>query len=208
MPHNTMPSPAEDPPTRWALAGATNGGYGEHFARLVADGQDIEGEARLADTLLPRSGRVLDVGSGMGRVAESLRLRGHQVVATEPDAALRRQSLSTYPDLAVLPHTALQLDPAASGRFDLVVAVGNVMIYLGAGTEPRVLARFRDLLAPGGRLLVGFHLTDVMAGSRHYPVEEFADDAAAAGLMIDYRFGSYELHSPSEDYAVWVLSSR
>ena len=205
-----MPAPTPDgaPPTRWDLAGDSTAGYGEHFARLVADGEDIDGEARLADALVRRGARILDLGSGMGRVAEALRRRDHDVVATEPDAALRAQSLATYPDLAVLPHAALDLDPDELGGFDLVVAVGNVMIFLGEGTEPAVLARLRELLAPGGRLLAGFHLDAVMPGSRTYPADEFAADAAAAGLVVDQRFGTYELHPPAADYAVWILSAR
>ena len=52
------------PPTRWALAGPdAAAGFGRKFAELVASGQDVDGEARLADTLLPRGGRVLDVGA-------------------------------------------------------------------------------------------------------------------------------------------------
>ena len=27
----------------------------------------------------------------------------------------------------------------------------------------------------------------------------------AAGLRVVHRFGSYELHEPVDDYAVWVL---
>lgn len=199
--------PDHPPSTRWALAGEATAGYGEHFARLVADGEDIEGEARLADALVRRGARIVDVGSGMGRVAEALRRRGHDVVATEPDAALRAQSLATYPHLAVLPHAALDLEPAEHGRFDLVVAVGNVMIFLAEGTERAVLARLRELLAPGGRLLLGFHLSAVMTGSRTYPADEFVVDATAAGLVVDQRFGTYDLHAPADDYAVWILSA-
>ncbi|PVG84634.1 class I SAM-dependent methyltransferase [Nocardioides gansuensis] len=195
------------PPTRWELAGEGNRGYGEHFAALVAQGADVDGEARLADALVPRGARILDVGSGMGRIAASLRRRGHEVVATEPDLELRAQSGRTYPDLEVLPHEALALDPGEVGRFDLVVVVGNVMIYLGEGTERTVLARLRELLAPGGRILAGFHLTAVKNGSRSYPAEEFVADCAAAGLRVEHRFGSYELHQPNDEYAVWVLSA-
>jgi len=203
-----MSAPAPDrPPTRWELAGDAIQGYGEHFARLVSDREDVDGEARLADALAPRGARILDVGSGMGRVAEALRRRGHDVVATEPDPALRAQSLATYPDLAVLPHAALDLDPGGQDGFDLVVVVGNVMIYVGEGTERAVLVRLRELLAPGGRLLVGFHLSAVMTGSRTYPPAEFVVDAAAAGLVVHQRFGSYELHPPADDYAVWILSA-
>lgn len=202
-----MPTPDGSPPTRWSLAGDATVGYGEHFARLLSNGEDIEGEARLADALVRRGARILDVGSGMGRVAAALRRRGHGVVATEPDPALRAQSLSTYPDLEVLPHAALDLDPDEHGRFDLVVAVGNVMIYLGEGTERAALTRLRELLAPGGRLLAGFHLSAVKSGSRTYPADEFVEDAAAAGLVVDQRFGSYQLHPPADDYAVWILSA-
>jgi len=202
-----MPAPTpEPPPTRWELAGDSTRGYGEHFACLVAGGEDVDGEARLADALVPRGARVLDVGSGMGRVAEALRRRGHDVLATEPDPALRAQSRSTYPDQPVLAHAALELDPAEHGRFDLVVAVGNVMIFLGEGTERLVLERVRDLLASDGRVLVGFHLVGAKPGSRTYPADEFVADATAAGLRVVHRFGTYELDEPVEDYAVWVLA--
>lgn len=193
------------PPTRWELAGEDNRGYGRHFADVVARGADVDGEARLADALVPRGARILDIGSGMGRVAAALRARGHDVVATEPDPALRAQSRATYPDLDVLPHEALALEPETIGAFDLVVVVGNVMIYLGEDTERRVLGRIRELLAPAGRALVGFHLTAVKAGSRTYPADEFVRDARASGLRVVHRFGSYELHEPDDAYAVWVL---
>jgi SAM-dependent methyltransferase len=193
------------PPTRWELAGDGNRGYGETFAQRVAERADIDGEARLADALVPRRARILDVGSGMGRVSAALLARGHDVVATEPDEALREQSRMTYPDLEVLPHQALHLDPATVGAFDLVLLVGNVMIFLGEDTERDVLERVRDLLAPGGRVLVGFHLFGVKPGSRTYPAEEFVADLTGAGLRVVHRFGSYELHEPVDDYAVWVL---
>ena len=195
------------PKTRWELAGERNRGYGETFAERVAAGEDVDGEARLADALAPRGARILDIGSGMGRVSAALQARGHRVTATEPDPTLRAQSQATYADLAVLPHEALALDPAEVGTFDLVVVVGNVMIFLGEGTERRVLARVRELLAPGGRVLLGFHLTGVKSGSRTYPADDFVADASAAGLRVVHRFGSYELHEPVDDYAVWVLES-
>lgn len=194
------------PPTRWELAGEDNRGYGRHFADLVDRGADVAGEARLADALVPRGARVVDIGSGMGRVAAALAARGHDVVATEPDPALRTQSRATYDDLEVLPHDALALDPGEVGTFDLAVLVGNVMIFLAEGTERHVLARVRDLLAPTGRALVGFHLQAVKAGSRTYPAAEFVTDAESVGLRVVHRFGSYELHEPGDDYAVWVLA--
>ena len=193
------------PPTRWELAGDRNRDYVEVFAARIADGADVDGEARLADALVPRGARILDVGSGMGRVAAALAARGHDVVATEPDAALREQSRATYAELPVLDHEALALPDL--GQFDLVLLVGNVLIYLAEDTERAVLAHLRSQLAPGGRILAGFHLHGTKNGSRVYPPEEFVTDATAAGLSVDWRFGSYELHGPNDEYAVWLLSA-
>lgn len=190
-------------PTRWELAGPGNRGYGERFGRLVADGVDVDGEARLADALVGRGARILDVGSGMGRVAAALVARGHDVVAVEPDASLVAQSRATYPDLEV--QHADVLAASLEGDFDLILAVGNVMVFLAEDTEHAVLARLRSLLAPGGRVLVGFHPADGPAAARDYAHDDFAADAAANGLRVDALFGSYELHPPSPAYAVWLL---
>ncbi|VXA96854.1 class I SAM-dependent methyltransferase [Nocardioides sp. AX2bis] len=200
------------PPTRWAAGGSDNDYYAETFATLVADGEDVDGEARLADALCPRGARVLDAGAGMGRVAAALQQRGHHVLAVEPDAGLVARAQATYPDLAVLPVDVLDVDAgmlAAAGApeaYDLVVAVGNVMVFVAEGTEVAVLRRLHDLLAPGGRVLVGFHPVDGPTTSRDYAPEDFTADAAAAGLHVDARYGSYELHPPAQAYAVWVLA--
>ncbi len=190
------------PMTRWELAGTH--GYGPKFERLVASGEDVEGEARLADALTPRGARILDVGSGMGRVSAALAARGHDVVAVERDPDLVAQSRRTYPDLEVQ-HADI-LGASLEGEFDLVVVVGNVMVFLAEGTERRVLARLRSVLAPGGRLLVGFHAIDGPPAARDYPTDDFIADVTANGLRVDSRFGSYELHRPSDDYAVWLLA--
>jgi SAM-dependent methyltransferase len=203
---------AEARPSRWALAGAANQGYGRAFADKLARGEDVEGEARLADAMLPRGARVLDLGSGMGRVSAALQRRGHHVVAAEPDPALVEQSRRTFPELDVLPLEALQLDVATlrdAGKpteFDLVVVVGNVMVFLAEDTERATLRRLGELLAPGGRILAGFDLVPTKPGSRAYSAEEFVADVEAAGLRVELRLGSYELHPPRDDYAVWVLS--
>lgn len=197
------------PPSRWQQAGpAAAEGFGRRFADLVASGQDVDGEARLADTLLPRGGRVLDVGAGMGRVTAALTARGHRVTGLEPDPALVAQARATYDGIEVVHADVLALGEGllADERFDLVVVVGNVMVFLAEGTERETLALLRSRLAPGGRVLVGFHLVGAPEHARAYPAEEFTADVEAAGMKVDARFGSYELHPANEEYAVWVLS--
>ncbi|MEO7269909.1 MAG: class I SAM-dependent methyltransferase [Knoellia sp.] len=204
---------SEIPLSRWAQGGGAPRGYGPRFAELVARGEDVDGEARLADALSPRHARILDAGAGMGRVTAALRARGHDVTGIEPDRALVDQAEETYPGIGLLPLDILELTPTAleaHGRpaaYDLVVAVGNVFILLAEDTERRALTTLRDVLAPGGRMLIGFHLTAGPSGSRTYPPKEFAADATAAGLTVDLRAGSYELHPANAEYAVWLLSA-
>lgn len=204
------------PPTRWALGDASTRGYGPRFAELVSAGEDIDGEARLADALAPRRARILDAGAGMGRVTAALRARGHDVTGIDPDVSLVAQAEQTYPGIGLLPLDILELSPqtlAAHGRptaYDLVVSVGNVFILLAEDTEVRALATLRGLLAPGGRILIGFHLSAGPSGSRTYAPDDFVRDAEAAGLQVDLRASSYELHRAAPEnaeYAVWLLSA-
>lgn len=193
--------------TRWQLAGEAAAGFGRRFADLIESGEDIDGEARLADAMAPRNARILDVGSGMGRVAAALVARGHRVVAVEPDPDLVAQSRATYPDVEVVHADILGVElDHLGGDFDLVVVVGNVMVFLGEDTERAVLARIASLLTDGGRVLVGFQPTGGPGTARDYPPAEFVADVEASGLGVDLRLGTYELHPPSDDYTVWVLS--
>ncbi|GAB4012360.1 class I SAM-dependent methyltransferase [Nocardioides ultimimeridianus] len=194
------------PPTRWALGKDAAPGYGSRFARLVEEGADIVGEGRLADALVPRGARIVDVGSGMGRISAYLQGCGHRVLATEPDPELVEQSRRTYPGLEVLPAEILAL-PADLGPCDLIVCVGNVMTFVAEGTEVACLTRMRSLLAPTGRILVGFHLTGGPSTARSYAPEEFVADVTAAGLVVQHRFGGYALEPVNDQYAVWVLAA-
>ncbi|MCW2785447.1 MAG: ribosomal methyltransferase KsgA/Dim1 family protein, partial [Marmoricola sp.] len=144
------------PRTRWEL-GETSG-YAARFAALIESGQDVEGEARVADVLVGRHARILDAGAGMGRIGAALQARGHDVVAAEKDPELVAESRRRYPDLPVVESDLLALASTDLGApFDLVVLVGNVIVLLAPDTEQRLLGVLRDLLAPGGRILVGFH---------------------------------------------------
>jgi SAM-dependent methyltransferase len=210
---------AETRETRWEQAraqerAAGQGGYGAHFARLIDEGVDIEGEARLADALAPRGGWILDAGSGMGRVGAALVARGHRVVGVDFDKEILDQSRRTFPDLPLVDSRLDELTPeklTAAGHpaaYDLIVCVGNVMILLAPDTERTVLTNLAAVLAPDGRLLVGFALTGApAAASREYPADEFVADAAATGLAVESRYATYDLRPFTDEstYAVHVL---
>jgi SAM-dependent methyltransferase len=200
----------ELPATRWELG--ENGGFAVHFTELIESGADIEGEARLADAMLSRGATVLDAGAGFGRIGGALQARGHHVVAAEKDADLVAMAAERHPGLPMVSTDILALTPellADAGHptaYDLVVMVGNVIVLLAPDTERRALATLRDLLAPGGRILVGFHPTRTHGNARDYPVKEFVADVEAVGLRVQHRFGSYDLAPATDEYCVAVLA--
>jgi SAM-dependent methyltransferase len=200
------------PPNRWELIGDSRSRYAERFEGLIDEGQDIDGEARLADVLASRGARILDAGSGIGRVAGALARRGHDVTAVEKDPDLIARSRSHFPDVPVVEADILELSPAfleAAGRpssYDVIVVVGNVMVYLADNTEVRALQNLAGLLAPEGRILVGFHPQQGPEFSRAYPVEDFRRHVAEAGLVVDQLWGTFELRPPSDDFVVAVLA--
>lgn len=208
--------------TRWERAraqerAAGQGGYGAHFARLMAEGVDIEGEARLADAMAPREAWILDAGSGMGRVGAALMARGHHVVGVDFDPEILDQSRRTFPELPLVDSrldelTASKLSDAGQPTaYDLIVCVGNVMILLAPDTERTVLANLAALLAPDGRMLVGYALTGAPSDmSKDYPLTEFDADCSAAGLELVHRFATFDLvpFTATSEFAVHVLRRR
>jgi len=202
---------SEIPLTRWESGEPS--GYGVEFSKLIEAGADVEGEGRLADALVARGSRILDAGAGVGRIGGALQARGHDVLAVEKDPDLIERAARHFPDLPMVESDILALSPeslAAAGHsaeFDLIVLVGNVIILAAPDTESRMLATLGALLAPGGRILVGFHPKNSPAASaRPYPFEDFAADVDAAGLAVQHHFGTYELHPPADDYVVAVLT--
>jgi SAM-dependent methyltransferase len=200
------------PPNRWELHREEIGtGYADRFTELIDSGSDIDGEARLADVLAPRNARILDAGSGIGRVAAALADRGHRVTAVEKDPDLVSRSRALFPQVPVLESDLLYLstqlleEAGQPAAYDVVVVVGNVMVYLADGTEARALATLAHLLAPGGRMLVGFHPVAGPPHSRDYPLEDFREHLGEAGLEIEQLFGTYDLRPLAEDYVVAVL---
>ena len=98
---------------------------------------------------------------------------------------------------------------AAAGRptaYDVVVVVGNVMVYLAEDTETRALRTLERLLAPEGRMLVGFHPGKGPEHSRDYPFAQFAEHVARGRPRgAAAPVGGYDLAPPGEDYVVAVL---
>jgi SAM-dependent methyltransferase len=180
--------------------------YAERFRAMRAAGDDLSGEARLIDAMVPRGSRVLDAGCGPGRVGALLHDLGHEVTGVDLDPVLIDAAEQDHPGPRWLVGDLAQLDLPARGvvdGFDVVVCAGNVMTFLAPSTRGEVLRRLRAHLAADGRVVVGF------GAGRDYAFDVFLRDAEAAGLRAEVLLASWHLHpfEDDSDFLVAILGS-
>ncbi|WP_433789534.1 class I SAM-dependent methyltransferase [Actinoplanes sp. CA-252034] len=183
---------AEDPGhSRW---------YIDRFRQMAARGDDLAGEARMIDAMVPRGARVLDAGCGTGRVGGHLAGAGHHVTGVDLDPELIAEARSQHPGATWQVGDLSELD--LPSRFDVIVCAGNVMAFAGPSTRGEILRRFRGHLADGGRAVVGF------GAGRGYEFDAFLADVAAAGLAPSLLLNTWDLrpYTPGADFLVAVLS--
>lgn len=202
--------------SRWQeLAGDDAGrDYAARMDAHVATGDDVHGEADLVTELAPPGGRVLDAGCGTGRVAIELARRGFDVVGTDLDASMLAVARERAPGVAWHHDDLASLDlpgELTAGGFDVVVAAGNVVPLLAAGTEAEAVARMAGCLRPDGVLVAGFGLD-----AAHLPLDDATvtlDDydrwCRAAGLALAQRWSTWD-REPFADtgYAVSTHQPR
>lgn len=179
--------------------------YAQRWDDMVAEGMDIDGEARLADAMAPRGARILDVGCGQGRTGAYLAACGHRVTGVDLDPHLIDRARQACPD-ATWEVADLASDGWAPGPFDLAVSAGNVLAFVDPAERGAVLRNLAARLAPvgegddeAGRLVVGFGL------DRGWTREDFERDAAAAGLRVEQRFSTWDLR-PFTDEAGFLVA--
>jgi SAM-dependent methyltransferase len=173
--------------------------YIDRFRAMAERGDDLAGEARLIDAMVPRGARILDAGCGTGRVGGFLAAAGHRVTGVDLDPELIEVARADHPgtDWRVGDLTDLDLPD----RFDVIVCAGNVMTFVAPDTRVEILRRFGAHLAPGGRAVAGF------GAGRDYPFDAFLADAAAAGLVPELLLSTWDLRpfTPGSDFLVALL---
>ena len=101
---------------------------------------------------LAGGGRVLDVGAGTGLLAEALAVRGLDVLAVEPDAAMARVARAR--GIVVDEATAETWQPG--GRTFALATFANSWHWVDVDV---VLPRMREALSPDGHLVLLWHAT-------------------------------------------------
>lgn len=181
--------------------------YIERFRSMARVGDDLAGEARLVDAMVPRHARVLDAGCGPGRVGGALAAAGHEVVGVDVDSTLIEAAEQDFPGPLWMVGDLAELDLPTRGitePFDSIVCAGNVMTFLAPSTRGEVLKRFRAHLAPGGRAAIGF------GAGRDYDFSEFFEDVASAGLERELLLSTWDLRPLTDDasFLVAILRGR
>ena len=179
--------------SRWLeeTGGTRGASYDEAFRALAATGVDVHGEAARVAALVPPGSRVLDAGCGTGRVAVELARRGYEVTGLDGDASMLEVAREQAPDLDWRLQDLATLDDEAA--YDLVVAAGNVVVYLAPGTEPEVLVRLGRALRPGGLLVSGWRTERAEDDGRpRLAVEQYDAWAADAGLEPVQRWSTWD----------------
>ena len=125
------------------------------YAELVANPAD--GEAAAFDLLAQLAdGLVLDVGCGPGRTTGSLAAHGLRVVGIDLSPGMIEVARRDHPDLDFRVGSMTALD-VPDGWVAGIVSWWSI-IHLPRDVVPQALAEFHRVLAPGGVLLVGFHV--------------------------------------------------
>lgn len=104
---------------------------------------------------IPDGGTVLDYGCGDALAAEALAERAGALLLYDAAPAVRdrlRQRFAKHPRVRVLDDA--DLSALAADSVDLILVV-SVLQYIPAAELPHLITRWRTLLKPGGRLLIG-----------------------------------------------------
>lgn len=111
-------------------------------------------------------GRVVELGCGAGRLLGYLTEFDGETHAIDISPHMVEYCRATYPAADVRVGDLLDLDRSLDGRFDVVLAAGNLIDVLGDERRRAVLRQIAtSVLAPGGLLIFSTHNLDAVRGA-------------------------------------------
>ncbi|GAA1638003.1 class I SAM-dependent methyltransferase [Kribbella alba] len=171
------------------------------YAEIVRDGGPWERAtlARFAELVQQGgSGPVLDVGCGPGRVTALLHELGLQASGVDLSPGMVEVARRDHPGLTFAVGSMTDLDLPDAGLGGLIAWWS--IVHLPPEVLPVAFAEFHRVLAPGGELLLGFHVGDERRHKKSgygghpmsldvylLPPDRIAELATAAGLIAHTR---------------------
>lgn len=144
----------------------------------------------LIDLLPHDKACILDVGSGSGRDSAWLAHLGHEVIAVEPNPAMRRESDRWHPERNFRLLTDRLPDLAATFRtglsFDFIL-VNAVWMFVAPSHRERAFRKLVTLLKPGGKIAVTLRQGPVEVDRGMHPVstDEIEQLARRHGAYVE-----------------------
>ncbi|MEV4510142.1 methyltransferase domain-containing protein [Dactylosporangium sp. NPDC049525] len=170
------------------------------YIELFGTSQQVHADdlAFIGRHLSIRPGKVLDLGCGPGQITGYLRSLGVDAAGIDLVPEFIAHAKAAHPDgtyhLGSMRHLDVE-DGAIAG-----ILAWYSLIHFQPQDLDGVLAEFRRVIAPGGRLVVGFFDGDELAGFEHkvvtayrWPPDELSERLARAGFTEVER-----QHRPSD----------
>jgi len=173
-----------DEPLAIEPAAAAMFATGAEQVRLAKNPLESERHKALLTELLPRSGRVLDIGGGPGVYASLLAAKGYRVDLVDPvplhiEQAREAARSGAYFDAHLGDARKLEFP---DGVADAVLLMGPLYYLVDAGDRARSLSEAFRVLRPGGVLAVA-------ALGRLFPIRNLWQEGAIDGLLATMRTG-------------------
>jgi SAM-dependent methyltransferase len=153
-------------------------------------------------------GRVLELGCGAGRLTGYLLEIAESVHGIDISQGMVDYCRDAYPRGAFSVRDLRDLGGLADGPFDAVIGTYNVLGVLGDAERRRVLGDIRELLAPGGLLMISAHNL-AFASKLRSPTDlrarnlvRRAGRLALMPLRLRNRRGLLELQRSGPGYAI------
>jgi SAM-dependent methyltransferase len=131
-----------------------SGKYVRDYANRVLSPVEVQILVRYSQAL---RGRVLDLGCGAGRVLSYLLMLGADVHGVDLAPAMVEYCHRTLPSAHVVVGDVGRLEECVSGVFDAVIAPDNLIDVFDDAERRRVLAGWRNFIAPDGLLIFSTH---------------------------------------------------
>lgn len=148
--------------------------FRDELRRKPFDVKMLEWLAERARSLGP----VCDLGCGPGHIAAHLHSRGADVCGVDLSAEMIRHARAATPEIPFEQGDMRDLSAVGDSAYGGAAALYSI-VNIPSAEHPRVFAEMHRVLAPGGWLLLSFHVGE---GSTH--VDEFLGET----VSLDFHF--------------------
>jgi SAM-dependent methyltransferase len=160
----------------------------------------------------PKYHTLLDVCCGEGRHAIPLAERGYDVTGLDRDGAALTAARKRASDLSVAARFVegdmRDLAASVAGPFDVCVCLWQSFGYFDAATNEDILRQMRDLLRPGGRLILDIYHPGFYAAHQGVSTQERNGRTITSSTRLDGNHLSVEIDYGSDvppDRMEWEL---